>query len=87
MGYGLCRVAADRPPTSEDIVFVLSVGGGDCDRNVGLNLVRALECAAEIDAGIVGRDGGFTARVGSPAVIVPTVNPARRVLYWFPIPP
>jgi D-sedoheptulose 7-phosphate isomerase len=63
-----------------DLVLVFSVGGGDVGRNVSSNLVRALEYAAEIGspiAGIVGRDGGYTARVAETCVIVPTVNPQR----------
>ncbi|MHB1421627.1 MAG: SIS domain-containing protein [Gemmataceae bacterium] len=60
-----------------DMVFVLSVGGGDLDRNISPNLVRALQYAQEIGAticGIVGRNGGYTARVADACVIVPTVN-------------
>jgi D-sedoheptulose 7-phosphate isomerase len=61
-----------------DAVFVLSVGGGDRDQNISANLVQALEYAREVGStilGIVGRDGGFTARVADAVVIVPTVNP------------
>jgi len=57
---------------------VLSVGGGNMERNVSPNLVSALQFAKETGAaivGIVGRDGGFTAQVGDAVVIVPTVNP------------
>ncbi len=63
-----------------DTLFVLSVGGGDRDRNISANLVHALEYAREIGAtivGVVGRDGGFTAHVADAVVIVPTVNPER----------
>lgn len=62
----------------EDGVFVLSVGGGSLEKNVSANLVRALEYARTVGAtivGIVGRDGGYTARVADVCVIVPTVNP------------
>jgi D-sedoheptulose 7-phosphate isomerase len=62
----------------EDGVFVLSVGGGSVEKNVSANLVRALEHARTVGAtivGIVGRDGGYTARVADVCVIVPTVNP------------
>lgn len=62
----------------KDMVFVFSVGGGDLERNISPNLVRALEYAREIGAaicGIVGRDGGYTAKVADACVIVPTVNP------------
>ena len=60
-----------------DALFILSVGGGDAERNISPNLVRAIELATQIGArvtGIVGRDGGFTARVADACVIVPTVN-------------
>jgi D-sedoheptulose 7-phosphate isomerase len=60
-----------------DMVFILSVGGGDLDRNISANLVRALQYAQEIGAticGIVGRNGGYTARVADACVIVPTAN-------------
>lgn len=62
----------------EDGVFVFSVGGGSLDQNVSANLVRALQYARETGAavvGVVGRDGGYTARVADACVIVPTVNP------------
>jgi len=64
--------------TAKDMVFVLSVGGGDLERNISPNLVRALEYARSIDAticGIVGRTGGYTAQVAHACVIVPTINP------------
>lgn len=64
--------------TAKDMLFVLSVGGGDLERNVSPNLVRALQYAKEVGAtvvGIVGRDGGYTAKVADACVIVPTVNP------------
>lgn len=64
--------------SARDLVLVLSVGGGDAERGVSANLVRALELAKAAGArvaGIVGRDGGFTAKVADACVIVPTVNP------------
>ncbi|HEV2490517.1 MAG TPA: HAD-IIIA family hydrolase [Candidatus Acidoferrales bacterium] len=63
----------------KDAVFVFSVGGGDAERNVSSNLVRALEYAQQAGAkicGVVGRDGGYTARVADACVLVPVVNPA-----------
>jgi D-sedoheptulose 7-phosphate isomerase len=63
---------------ANDMVFVLSVGGGDLERNISPNLVWALQYAREIGAticGIVGRTGGYTARVADACVIVPTVRP------------
>jgi D-sedoheptulose 7-phosphate isomerase len=64
---------------NKDGVFVFSVGGGNQEKNVSVNLVRALELAKKVDAkvlGIVGRDGGYTAKVADGCVIVPTVNAA-----------
>lgn len=63
---------------ANDMVFVLSVGGGDLERNISPNLVLALRHAKAVGAqivGIVGRDGGYTATVADACVIVPTVNP------------
>jgi D-sedoheptulose 7-phosphate isomerase len=61
----------------EDGVFVFSVGGGSLDPNISANLVRALEHAKAIGSaivGVVGRDGGFTAKVANECVIVPTLR-------------
>jgi D-sedoheptulose 7-phosphate isomerase len=63
---------------ARDAVCVFSVGGGDIEHNVSMNLVRALAHAREVGAricGIVGRDGGYTARVADACVIVPTIRP------------
>ena len=63
---------------SDDAVVVFSVGGGSVEKNISPNLVRALEYARTHGAaiiGIVGRDGGFTARVADVCVLIPTVNP------------
>jgi len=60
-----------------DMVFVFSVGGGSLEQNVSPNLVLALRFAKEIGAqvvGVVGRDGGYTARVADACVVIPTVN-------------
>jgi D-sedoheptulose 7-phosphate isomerase len=65
---------------SDDVLLILSVGGGDRERNVSPNLVAALDYARAIGAGIlgiVGRDGGHTARVADACVVVPTVNAAH----------
>ena len=64
--------------SAKDMVLVFSVGGGDVARQVSVSIVRALELARERGAtiaGIVGRDGGYTAKVADACVIVPTVNP------------
>jgi D-sedoheptulose 7-phosphate isomerase len=63
--------------SASDMVLVLSVGGGDVERNISVNLVRALEHARSVEAticGIVGRNGGYTATVAEACAIVPTVN-------------
>jgi D-sedoheptulose 7-phosphate isomerase len=63
---------------AKDCVLVLSVGGGNAEKNVSPNLVAALQLAKQVGArivGIVGRDGGHTAKVADACVIVPTVNP------------
>src|ERR1700747_1986174 len=62
----------------KDAVMVFSVGGGNVEKNVSPNLVAALQYAKEAKAnvlGIVGRDGGYTAKVADVSCIVPTVNP------------
>jgi D-sedoheptulose 7-phosphate isomerase len=64
--------------TDRDAVLVLSVGGGNLEKNVSPNLVEALKLAKERGAtilGIVGKDGGYTAQVADACCIIPTVNP------------
>jgi D-sedoheptulose 7-phosphate isomerase len=61
----------------EDALLIFSVGGGDLERNVSPNLVRAIQYATGVGArvlGIVGRDGGFTAQAGHAVVLIPVVN-------------
>lgn len=63
--------------TEKDALFILSVGGGNLEKNVSPNLVKALQFAKERHSkilGIVGRDGGYTAKVADAVVIVPVVN-------------
>jgi len=65
---------------AEDLLLVLSVGGGNLEQNVSPNLVAALKYAKSVGAkviGIVGRDGGYTATVADVCVLIPTVNPAH----------
>ena len=60
--------------SDRDAVLVFSVGGGDAEKNVSTNLVRALEFASERRAaifGVVGRDGGYTAKVANACVVIP----------------
>jgi D-sedoheptulose 7-phosphate isomerase len=61
-----------------DGVFVFSVGGGNAEKNISANLVHALDYAKLVGArvfGVVGRDGGYTAKVADACVVIPTVNP------------
>lgn len=63
--------------TAKDCIFVFSVGGGNAEKKVSVNLVNALRYAKEKGAkviGVVGRDGGYTAKVADACVIIPTVN-------------
>lgn len=63
---------------TKDALLVFSVGGGNLEKNVSANLVRAIQYAKEAGAtitGIVGRDGGYTAKAADVCVIVPVVNP------------
>ena len=63
---------------AKDALFILSVGGGNLEKNISPNVVEALKYGKSVGAkvtGIVGRDGGFTAQTADVCVIVPTVNP------------
>ncbi len=63
--------------TATDCIFVFSVGGGNEEKKVSVNLVNALRYAKETGAkviGVVGRDGGYTAKVADACVIIPTIN-------------
>jgi D-sedoheptulose 7-phosphate isomerase len=60
-----------------DVVFVFSVGGGDLEKNISANIIRALQLAQRVGArivGVVGRDGGYTAKVADAVVIIPTIS-------------
>ena len=62
---------------SKDCLLILSVGGGDKEKNVSPNLIEAIDLAKEVGAGItgiVGRDGGYTAQNADVCLVVPTVN-------------
>jgi len=63
---------------AKDGLLIFSVGGGNVEKNVSPNLVSAIQLAKSVGAsvvGIVGRDGGYTAKEATACVIVPTVNP------------
>ena len=69
------KVSRLRP---DDLILVFSVGGGSLEKNVSPNLVTALQFAIEVGTpviGIVGRDGGYTAKVATACLIIPTINP------------
>jgi D-sedoheptulose 7-phosphate isomerase len=65
---------------AKDAVFVFSVGGGNLERGISANIVRALTFAREVGAGVfgvVGRDGGYTAQVADHCIVIPTVAAER----------
>src|SRR5438477_7206194 len=62
---------------AKDALLIFSVGGGNVEKNISPNLVEALQLAKERGSavlGIVGRDGGYTAKVADVAIVIPTVN-------------
>lgn len=65
--------------SSRDCLFILSVGGGDKERGVSVNLCEAIDYGKSVGAkitGVVGRDGGYTAKMADVCLIVPTINSA-----------
>lgn len=65
---------------SHDGVLVFSVGGGNFEKNISPNIVRALEYAQQVNSkitGIVGKDGGYTKQIGNAVVVIPVVNNSR----------
>jgi len=61
----------------KDVIFVFSVGGGNAEKNISLNIVKSLQLAKKVGAkvcGVVGRDGGYTAQVADSCVIIPSFN-------------
>jgi len=61
----------------KDLLLILSVGGGNIEKNISPNLVAALQYAKQVGArmiGIVGRDGGYTAKIADVCILIPTVN-------------
>ena len=65
--------------SENDMILVFSVGGGDVDRNISTNLVRAIEEARRVNAticGVVGRNGGYTAQMADECILIPVVNTA-----------
>jgi D-sedoheptulose 7-phosphate isomerase len=63
--------------SSKDMIMVFSVGGGNKEKNVSVNLVRAIDEAKSMGSkivGIVGRDGGYTKQHGDTVVLIPTID-------------
>lgn len=63
--------------SKNDMIFVFSVGGGNAEKNISLNIVKSLQLAKDVGAkvcGVVGRDGGYTAQVADACVIIPSFN-------------
>ncbi len=63
-----------------DMLFVFSVGGGNLEKNISVNILKSLQLAKSIGAkicGVVGRDGGYTKKVANACIVVPTVNDAN----------
>ena len=59
------------------MLFVFSVGGGNLEKNISVNILKSLELAQEIGSkicGVVGRDGGYTKKVANVCIVVPTIN-------------
>jgi D-sedoheptulose 7-phosphate isomerase len=62
---------------NNDMIFVFSVGGGNVEKDISLNIVKSLQLAKEVGAkicGVVGLDGGYTAQVADACVIIPSIN-------------
>ena len=62
---------------SDDCIFVFSVGGGNVDKNISVNLVKALQYSKEIGSniiGVVGRDGGYTAHAADACIVIPPLD-------------
>ena len=63
--------------SKNDLLFVFSVGGGNLEKNISVNILKSLELAKNIGAkvcGVVGRDGGYTKQVADVCIVVPTEN-------------
>jgi len=61
----------------KDGILILSVGGGNADKNISVNIIRAIDFSKRRNArimGIVGKDGGYTAKNSTSCVIIPVIN-------------
>ena len=62
---------------SKDAIFIMSVGGGNKKKNVSVNLIKAIQFAKKVKAkvlGIVGRDGGYSKKVGDHVILIPVID-------------
>lgn len=60
-----------------DMLFVFSVGGGNAEKNISMNIVKSLQLAEQVGAkvcGVVGRDGGYTGQIADACVVIPPIN-------------
>jgi len=65
---------------SNDVILILSVGGGSSEKNISMNLVKSIDYAKEVGAkilGIVGRDGGYTKKIADACLVIPTISEDR----------
>jgi D-sedoheptulose 7-phosphate isomerase len=65
---------------SKDAVFILSVGGGDIEKNVSVGIINAAQFAKANGGkvfGIVGKKDGYTAKNADVCVVVPVAEPKR----------
>ena len=63
--------------SNKDLIFVFSVGGGNLEKNISVNILKSLQLAKEVGSkicGVVGRDGGYTKQVADVCIVVPNVN-------------
>ena len=63
--------------SDKDLIFVFSVGGGNLEKNISVNILKSLQLAQDVGSkicGVVGRDGGYTKQVADVCIVVPNVN-------------
>ena len=64
--------------SKKDVLLIFSVGGGNLEKNISVNILKSIQLAKEVGSsvcGVVGRDGGYTAQMGDACVVVPTITP------------
>ncbi len=63
--------------SNKDLIFVFSVGGGNLEKNISVNILKSLQLAQDVGSkicGVVGRDGGYTKQVADTCIVIPNVN-------------